>query len=415
MKSVSPGRVSGTVHAPSSKSIFQRAAAAACLAAGTSEIGVRSLSDDALSSLRVVRSLGAVTEVGSDTVRVTGGGRPDGSDLDCGESGLCLRMFTAIAAIYDMKLTLTASGSLGTRPVDMACGPLESLGASCETHNGHAPVTVRGPARGGRVHVDTAVTSQFLTGLLLALPCCQKDSELVVINPVSTPDVRMTMETAAEYGIRIESDAGFSRFEIRGRQKYSPATFSVEGDWSGASFLLVAGAIAGEMTVGGLNPASCQADARIVEALEKAGAAVSVTDGGVSVGRRDLRAFEFDATDCPDLFPPLAALAANCEGTSIIKGADRLVHKESNRARALESEFAKLGTVIKTSDNRMMITGAKYTGGEVDAHGDHRIAMAMATAALTASGRVGISGSESIAKSYPDFFDDLASSGARIE
>jgi len=181
----------------------------------------------------------------------------------------------------------------------------------------------------------------------------------------------------------------------------------VEGDWSGASFLLVAGAITGSVTITGLNTASAQADRAILKVLELVGASIEKASDAICVARKDLRPFEFDATDCPDLFPPLVALASSCEGRSVIHGLERLTHKESDRACALVSEFSKLGIVVTTKANSMEVTGGNIREAVVDAHNDHRIAMACAVAALRARGNSAINGEACVSKSYPDFFSDL--------
>jgi 3-phosphoshikimate 1-carboxyvinyltransferase len=217
----------------------------------------------------------------------------------------------------------------------------------------------------------------------------------------------MTVDLVRRFGIRISHDEGLTQFGIEGGQSYRPSAYTVEGDWSGAAFLLVAGAIAGKAVVTGLDLHSLQADRAVLAALEAAGADLTVEEEGVSVEGRDLRAFIFDAADCPDLFPPLAALAAHCEGTSVIYGAERLVHKESDRAGALKEEFGRMGILIETCGNRMEVHGGVVQPTKVHAHNDHRIAMACAVAALRSQGEIAIEGSECVAKSYPGFFSDL--------
>lgn len=410
MKSVMPSRVRGTVAAPPSKSMTGRAFAAALLADGTSRIRNASLCEDSLATMDVIERLGAVVVRGSGDFVVRGTGRqglkPGRGTLDCQESGLCMRMFAPIAALLDTDVTLVASGSLGRRSMEMVCA-LEQLDVSCRTDHGHAPVTVRGPMRGGSIAIDASVSSQLLTGLLMALPLCQSDSSLLVSALKSTPYVRMTVRLLKDFGVRIEHDEQLVEFTVGGGQNYSPSPYAVEGDWSGASFLLVAGATAGSVTVTGLDPASLQADRAILEALDAVGAGVEKGGDCVSVERQELKPFRFDATDCPDLFPPLVALASSCEGKSVIHGVDRLTHKESDRAHALLLEFGKLGINISTVDNRMEVRGGDIRGGRIDSHNDHRIAMACAVAALGAQGRVEIGGSDCVAKSYPGFFSDL--------
>jgi 3-phosphoshikimate 1-carboxyvinyltransferase len=315
-------------------------------------------------------------------------------------------MFAPIAALLSGETVLEALGSLRSRPMEMV-DALQSLGVSCATDHGRPPVVVRGPLEGGRIALDASLSSQFLTGLLMALPLCRKDSHVSVSRLKSAPYIRMTLGLLHAFGVTIEHDDLLTEFTVRGNQAYRPSTYTIEGDWSGAAFLLVAGAIGGSVVVKGLPIPSIQADSAVLEALEMAGARVTTGRNSVSVERHNLSPFVFDATHCPDLFPPLVSLAACCEGRSTILGARRLVHKESDRANALKEEFAKLGITIRTDEDRMEVSGGAIRAGEVDSHNDHRIAMACAVAALRARGEVVIGRPESVGKSYPRFFEDL--------
>jgi 3-phosphoshikimate 1-carboxyvinyltransferase len=216
----------------------------------------------------------------------------------------------------------------------------------------------------------------------------------------------MTLHLLTQFGITIENQQ-FERFMIKGPQQYRAQTYNVEGDWSGAAFLLVAGAIAGSIRVENLNHGSYQADKVIVDVLNMTGAEVEVAQNYVEVGHKTLSGFEFDATDCPDLFPPLVALASYCEGKSVIFGAQRLKVKESDRGLALLREFTKMGASIQLYPDRIEVTGNALDGGVVESYNDHRIAMACAVAALQSKYGVTIQDAECVAKSYPEFFEDL--------
>jgi 3-phosphoshikimate 1-carboxyvinyltransferase len=413
-KYVASSRISGQVRAPASKSLMLRAVAAAVLAEGRAvTISNPSRCDDAEAALGIAEGLGAAIRREPRSIVITSGAHPAGRVLQCGESGLCLRMFPAIAALWPAEFVFEARGSLLGRPVAMLEAPLRALGADCETREGFAPVTVRGPLRGGRAEVEAGLSSQALTGLLLALPLAPRDSELVVPAIKSRAYAEMTLDFLARAGIRVNGGVpGVLRIE--GRQSYAPASYEIEGDWSGAAFLLVAGAVAGEVLVQGLDPRSPQPDRAVCEALEKCGADVTIGPAGVSVRRRALKAFAMDLSGAPDLFPPLAALACACEGTTRLEGVDRLRHKESDRAAALRSEFGRLGADIRTEANALVVRGMPLRGGTVSPHGDHRIAMALAVAALTAGAEVAIEDAECAGKSYPGFFEDLAAVGGRI-
>jgi 3-phosphoshikimate 1-carboxyvinyltransferase len=387
-----------------------RVLAAALLARGVSRIKNLSPCDDGLAAMGIVADLGADLAREEKDVLVRSPGIraiiARKSVIDCRESGLSMRMFAPIAALLPQETILAASGSLLTRPMDMV-GALEQLGVAWRTNEGHAPVAVRGPMEGGLISIDAELSSQLLTGLLMALPVCRRSSTLLVSGLKSVPYVRMTIELLRHFGIIVGHDNALTEFVIEGDQSYRPSVYAVEGDWSGAAFLLVAGAIAGSVAVTGLNPLSFQADRAILGALDAAGAGLLLGEGHVYVERRDLKPFTFDATDCPDLIPPLAALAAHCSGKSVLYGAERLAHKESDRARALSLEFGRLGISVDTSGNRMEVHGGVVRTAAVDAHNDHRIAMACAVAAVGARGEVRIAGSECVAKSYPGFFSDL--------
>jgi 3-phosphoshikimate 1-carboxyvinyltransferase len=265
------------------------------------------------------------------------------------------------------------------------------------------------------VRVDGSLSSQFLSGLLFALPLCTGSSEIRVRHLRSTPYVALTLSLLTRFGICWNADERFESFSIQGGATYRPTSYRVEGDWSGAAFLLVAGAITGKVRVRNLQVDSLQADVGILEAIQTAGARVATDADSVTVEHNDLRGFSFDATDCPDLFPPLVALACHCRGTSLLYGADRLRSKESNRAEALLDVFSRVGARITLAGDRIEVEGTRLRGGVVDAHKDHRIAMAGALAGLTAEEGVAISGWKAVSKSFPAFFQVMQSIGASVE
>lgn len=412
-RTVAPSQVKGTVHAPASKSISQRAIAAAVLADGESTIINPSYCDDSLAALSIAVGLGAKVDPDTHEVVIRGGGELKEKKLNCGESGLAIRMFSPIAALYRSELILTGTGSLKTRPMSMIEDALHQFNVKCSSEGGRLPLKIKGPLKGGKCEIDGSVSSQLLTGLLMALPLATNDSEIKVNNLRSKPYIDMTIQVLDRFGIKVLND-NYSLFRIPGNQKYKATRFEVESDWSGGAFLLVAGAINGEIVVSGLRPDSRQSDRAVLTALDKAGARLSVMENSVAVSKSDMKAFEFDATESPDLFPPLAALASYCRGTSGIKGVSRLKHKESNRADALAEVFQKLGVKVEISGDYMLITGGNVTGALVSSHDDHRIAMAAAVAALGATGEVVIKDSHCISKSYPGFFDDLRMIGAKV-
>lgn len=445
MKSIKPSEIKGTIKAPASKSMMQRAIAAALLAERPVKILNPTYSSDSKAALSVIQRLGAGVDVKENEIMVKGGMNPTGEILNCGESGLSIRMFSPIAALWHRELTLTGEGSLLKRPVAMIEGPLKELGVRVATSGGCPPLTVQGPLKGGQAHVDGSVSSQLLTGLLMALPTADGDSRLVVEDLKSTPYIDMTLSLLGAFGIEVRH-SNYHAFSIAGKQTYSIAggEYRVEGDWSGAAFLLVCGALGGSVTVTGLDMDSPQADRGIVDALKAAGAVVKLKrpggsfrenaartpldprksflrpfgqgecDMALEVAENDLKGFHFDATHCPDLFPPLVALACNCKGTTVIEGVERLKYKESNRALVLEKEFSALGAEIRVAGNRMEIKGKKLKGGVIDSHNDHRIAMAAAAAAVNGENDVTIRDYQCVAKSYPGFFEDFQTIGGNV-
>lgn len=404
--SIKPSKINGTVNAPSSKSEMQRVVAAALLAEGVTTITNPSYCEDAKAALNIIQNLGAKITINKDSTEVYGGLQPKQNILNCGEAGLSLRMFSPIAALCEEEIILQGEGSLKTRPVYMLEEPLKMLGAECVTNNGFPPVKIKGPLKGGSITIDGSVSSQFLTGLLMALPKAPQNSQIKVKSLKSKPYIDMTISVLEKFEIKIDNSE-YKVFDIPGNQTFKPCNYSIEGDWSGASFLLVAGAVAGKVKVNNLKMDSIQADKRIIKALELAGAQIEMNDNSICVTKNNLECIEFDATDCPDLFPPLVALTANCKGTSVITGVERLKHKESDRATVLKNEFANIGINVEIKGNNMLVHGGKISGGRIFSHNDHRIAMAGAVAALSADKEIIIEEAECIAKSYPAFFDDL--------
>lgn len=410
---VSSSEVQGKVVAPASKSVMIRAVVAATLARGTSVLLNPSFCEDAKSAMKMAESLGAKIEQNRDHIIIEGGNIPLNGSLNCGESGLSLRMFSAVASLYDKEMELIGSGSLKDRPLGDLAEPLRAMGVKVTTNNGYLPVKVKGPLRGGKVKINGSLSSQFLTGMLMSLALTEADSILIVDRLKSKPYIDLTLRVMKDFGIIAEHN-NYREFHIPGGQTYKSREYFVEGDWSGAAFLLTAGAIAGQVKVSGLDLESLQADKKILEALEKSGAIIEQNSESVKVSRNKLNAFQFDVSECPDLAPPLVSLASHCKGTTVLNGIERLISKESNRAETLKKEFEKLGVKIMIEGKQMKVLGASLSGGRVFSHNDHRIAMALAITALRATNPVRIDGSECVSKSYPGFFNDLKSVGGNV-
>lgn len=406
-------RLFGEVTPPCSKSYAQRALAAALLASGRTTLRGIELCRDTLSAIATIKALGAEVEIADDnTLYIDGGFKPRCRSLNVGESGLAARLFTPVASLHNEPITIEGEGTLLHRPMAMMVEPLQELGVKVRDGGGRLPIEVCGPMRGGRITVDGSMSSQFVTGLLLSLPLAERDTTIEVVGAVSTPYIDMTLETLERFGVEVMYNEGdYSQFYIEGGQSYQPVEYTIESDWSAAATIMVAAAIAGEVTIKNISTLSRQADTAICRALERAGASIIIEENKITVAHRKLEAFEFDATQCPDLFPALVALAAAAEGVSVISGIGRLRGKESDRGEVLSAEYLKLGIDIELDydADQMRVVGGPVTAAEVDSHDDHRIAMSLAITALRTDEKITIRNQECVAKSYPSFFDDLES------
>jgi 3-phosphoshikimate 1-carboxyvinyltransferase len=421
---IKPTTISGKVHAPASKSSMQRACAAALLHKGVTNISNAGKSNDDVAALDVIQKLGAkIISNSGTTLQVESNGiRPVNNEVNCGESGLGIRMFTPIVALSDQSLTITGSGSLVSRPMNFFDEIFPQLNIAIESNGGKLPLKIQGPLTPQNIEVDGSLSSQFLTGLLMAFSSSDisKPVTIKVNNLKSKPYINLTLQVMNDFGMNVPQNDNYESFTfhpVNSQQSTvsSVINYTVEGDWSGGAFLLVAGAISGKITVEGLDVNSTQADKKIIEALETCGCSMSIGDNQIVIGPASLKAFHFNATDCPDLFPPLVALASYCEGTTTIEGVSRLQHKESDRALTLQQEFAKMGVEIILQDDLMLVKGGHgVNGATVHSRHDHRIAMACAVAALQANGEVEIEDAEAINKSYPDFYSHLKKLGAQL-
>lgn len=420
--SISPSSIKGTIQAPTSKSSMQRACAAALLSKGKSIIKNPGFSNDDKAAVEVIKKLGAVTEVSSEQLEVTSEGvNPDKLEINTGESGLGVRMFTPIAALSEKEIVISGHGSLMERPMDFFDEILPKLGVKIQSNNGKLPMKIQGPLKPANIEIDGSLSSQFLTGLLMAFGAVDaKDVSIRVNNLKSRPYVDLTLQVMREFGMKVPQNKNYEEFYFSNTPHESHLAtyeYTVEGDWSGGAFLLVAAAVAGNITVNGLQNTSVQADKKIIDALLDAGADVTVSVDTITVKRNKLEAFSFDATDCPDLFPPLVALAANCKGVTRIRGLKRLKHKESDRGVTLKEEFDKLSTQIDLNGDEMLVHG---NGGvfvknhTLNSHNDHRIAMAVAVACLNADFDTEIRNAEAVNKSYPEFYNHLEKLGVNV-
>lgn len=401
--------------APASKSMAQRAIIASLLAKGESILTGITHCEDTYAAIEVIKSMGAEVNFNEEEgiCVIKSSFNKDSympSTINCGESGLLSRVMVSIMALYDHTTTIVGEGTLKKRPFSMIERPLKELGAEISLTDGCLPATLKWGLKGGETTIDGNLSSQFLTGLLMALPLAPRNSEVYVVDLKSKPYIDMTMDLLLSFGIEVENFK-YQTFKVRGEQQYTPAKLNIEGDWSAAAFLLVAGAVAGEVTVSNLNINSAQGDRVILDLFKTCEIDFSIVRNSVTTRKSKIKAFGFDANNCPDLFPAIAILATQANDVCCIKGIKRLNYKESKRAEVMKQELEKLGVKIELDDDYMFVTPSVIKGGTVESHNDHRIAMALAIAGLCSKEGVHIKNTESVAKSYPNYWRDMNVTG----
>ncbi|MBR7163617.1 MAG: 3-phosphoshikimate 1-carboxyvinyltransferase [Clostridia bacterium] len=391
-----PKKLRGTVTVPPSKSQAHRAVIAACLAHGTSEIKNIAFSQDISATIGAMEAFGAnVTTQGSSLT--VSGNQPQPTEnavIDCAESGSTLRFLIPMAWISGRKTTFTGRGRLMARPLDPYFALCDSEGIRYECTE--STVTFCGKLKGGSYRLPGNISSQFITGLLFALPLLASDSVLELTTEVeSVGYIQMTLDILQSFGVSVTHD-NYQTYYIPGGQSYKPCEVTIEGDYSQAAFYLCANAMGSDVEVLGLNPDSSQGDREIVSIIARFGEPLS----GITI----------DVSQIPDLVPVLAVLATQAEGMTTIMNAARLRIKESDRLKTTTDMLRRLGANIEEQEDALVIFGTTpLSGGMVDACNDHRIAMAAAIAATVAMGEVTVLGSECVAKSYGNFWQDYFS------
>jgi 3-phosphoshikimate 1-carboxyvinyltransferase len=382
-----------------------------------------SQSEDVQATIRAVEAYGAEVELREGSLSVTGVSRIKAPEdvVNCGESASTARFVAPILSHAEGISVVTGGPSLRKRPMQPLIDAMRQLGVLCYSarSDGCAPLVMFGPTfRGGRAQMVGDVSSQFVSGLLFSAPLAPYPTLVELSTQLeSKPYVQMTLEVLRHHGVKVYADTDLRRFTVDGNQPTSAYDHVIEGDYSSAAFLLVAGAVTGsEIRVTGLRTSgSLQGDREVLSILGSMGAEIHVNDESALIERTQLRGTEIEAADCPDLVPPLAVAACYAQGTTRITHAERLRVKESDRLRALSSELGKMGARVRETRDGLEITGGPYLKGtDVEAHGDHRIAMACAVAALGARGITRIHGAACVGKSYPSFFDDLKRLGGDV-
>lgn len=387
--------LNGTVAIPPSKSASHRALICSFLSNGGSVFPIID-SDDMKATKQAVSAL-----------------KNGEGIIDCIESGSTLRFIIPVAAALGRNVTFIGSGRLPQRPIGAYLEILSEHGVSCKTEGG-LPLTISGQLKSGKYELSGDVSSQYVTGLLLALPILDGSSEIILTTPLqSKPYVDMTIKIMRDFGVFVEeTERGY---RISGNQTYTARDFIVEGDWSQAAFFLAAGAIGGDVTVGGVDLNSTQGDKEIVAILKRFGADTEVFDNAVRARKSKLSGIEINSENIPDMVPSLAVIASFAEGKTVIKGAQRLRFKESDRIESIVSNLKKMGVNAAEIPDGMIIEGGNACGADLIGYNDHRIVMAFSIAALFAKGKTTITDVQSINKSYPKFFDDYNSLGGKAD
>ncbi|MDI9619250.1 MAG: 3-phosphoshikimate 1-carboxyvinyltransferase [Candidatus Nezhaarchaeota archaeon] len=414
----------GCLHAQPSKSYTQRYLAASMLSEGATMIVNPSICNDTLAMMRACRAFGSKVRVREGEVEVSSSGRlrTPSNVVNCGGSATAIRVLSAIAALAPGISVLTGNESLRRRPMGPMLEALGELGVKAYSTRGSGfpPVVVFGGGiPGGYTWVDGRVSSQYLSGLLFALPNAHGESTVEVKGPLESRGyVDLTISVLREFGVHVKHE-GYSRFHVDAPQEYrSPLRCRVPGDYSSSSFILVAcSLLPSHVKLHGLSRREVQPDRMIVDVLEGLGISIGFEGESLRIkgGGEALKPFEVDVRDAPDLAPPLVALACFCEGPSKIKGCRRLKFKESDRMKALVSEFTRIGAKLQVDEDAIMVHGSgRVEGGRARSWGDHRIAMALAVAGLRSRRGVLVEKFECVSKSYPRFLADLERLGGRF-
>ena len=394
-----------------SKSYLQRAIICAVLAKENTDLLVEMPSEDVAAALRLLPALGASFQNGIVTP-TSSENRQVELILNVVESGLLLRLMSTIGLGFAKRLILQGEGTLLQRSIVSLVDQLRAIGLQVESNNGFLPVVIEGEITNTSLSVNASDSSQFLSGLLISLSQRPFDSVVNVSALSSEPYIDLTLDVLKDFGVSVRHE-DYNTFYVNGNQLMSSQKNSIEGDWSGAANHLVGAAISGEITMKGLSIISTQADKSILDALSDFGAMVEVHEHEIKVQQNEKRPFVFNATHCPDLFPPLAILACAAVGTSEIIGLHRLENKESNRQRSIVKMLNVLGVNYRIVADRIFIEGkGKVHGGTIATYNDHRMSMAGAIAACISTSEIIIDNVDCVAKSNPNFFNDL--SGASL-
>lgn len=412
---ISRSEFSGRVRVPSSKSYTIRGLMCAALAKGESHIVYPLHSDDTRAANKVLCKVGCTIQESEDCWQVSGGNfREPTTELHCGDSAATLRFMTAICSLIPGTCRLTAGSSLSKRPVQPLIDALQQLGVNCSCQDGKAPVIVDGGLRGGITEISGDISSQFVSALLLISPLAEKDVTIKLTTPLeSKPFVMMTLECMREFGIEVNYNKDFREF-YTAPQSYKSTRYTVEGDWSSASYLLALGAIGGRTITENLNPKSQQGDKIILELLREMGAMIEIENNAITVNKSSLKAIRTDLTDYIDLLPTIAVLTATAKGTSELIGIKRARIKESNRVATVREGLERMGVKVIEENDKLTIIGSDIKGSVIDSHDDHRIAMAFSILGSIV-GETTIENAKCVSKTFPNYWDVFQNIGGKVK
>lgn len=419
-------KLKGHAMVPGSKSHTIRAVLLAAMAGGTSEIYNPLTSFDCMNAIKAAEMFGARINVKQGVWLVEGTGgrlRVPENYLDCGNSGSVAYFATPMAALTEGYTFVTGDSQIRRRPIDETLAAIRELGgeAFCSRPGSRScPAVVRGKMRGGTAHFDGKL-SQVVSGVMMAAPLLEEDTEIIIKNPKEKPYLQLTLDWMSRYGIDVENGLDYSYFKISGRNSYHAAKSTVASDWSSVAFPLVAGVITdSEITIDGVDFTDSQGDKAVVNHLISMGADITKDEAGhalsVRGGRRLRSGIEIDMRDIPDSLPALSVAAAYAEGDTTFIGLEHVRLKETDRVAVMEQELCKMGADIESGPDYMVVHGGhQLTGAEVSSHDDHRVAMALVVCGLWAKGDTRVSEAQCAAVSFPNFFEVMNNLGAEIE
>lgn len=413
---ITPTILQGNISVPPSKSLCHRAIIAAGLASDNCNIENVVFSEDILATCNAMRDLGVSVTKGENNLIINGVdfSNTTKNEIDCAESGSTLRFLIPIALLTGSEFTFTGSGRLSERPLTPYYKIFKEQGIKYNSSAG-LPLTVKGKLKAGLYKLPGNISSQFITGLLFALPLLNGDSKIILTTELeSKAYVDLTIDILSKFSVHIEN-IGYTEINVVGNQKYIARNYKVEGDFSQAAFWLVAGILGGEIQCEDMNIKSLQGDISIIDIILKMGGNISIEEGKINAIRSKTHGIIIDASECPDLVPILAVLASVSHGTTEIINAGRLRIKECDRLKAMATELTKLGgDVVETEDGLIIHGKESLRGGTVDSYNDHRIAMALSIASIRCRQPVIITDSACIKKSYPEFYKDFVMLGGKV-